>query len=298
VYWDLAASALIGASPSQLEVHLTVADLLVKPRLVEIQIQDQAGHGVPAAVKIQSLQLFQTTGKVSTNATYGLEIPQTNTEGVWKASLPPGNYRVHVTPIVDDTLATRETDLDVSQDALCFCGQVITVARRASLKGDISTISGDPLIGAPIIIEPSQTTSVSFWNRVHALDPLLPRATSAVSDIHGGFQVNLDPGASDVSVRPSDASGFPWLVQPRVLVQFTDAVVDLGSKMLTAPATLEGTLTDPDGKPVASAYIHAWLPVHDATKDTGLTGTVIQIARATTDAQGNYKLVLPSSISQ
>src|SRR5262249_25519018 len=150
------------------------------------------------------------------------------------------------------------------------------------LKGDVATISGGPLVGAPIVVEPSQTAPVSFWNSVHALDPLQPRATSGVSDIAGGFEIRVDPGVSDVSVRPSEASGFPWLVKPRVLVQDKQTTVDLGAQRLPAPAILEGTITDPSGSAVDSAYVHAWLPVQDATKNTGLTGTVIQIAATTT----------------
>lgn len=300
VYWDLLA-ALVGSSPGKPEVHLTVANLVIKPRPVEIQIQDSMTHGVPSEVKVQSLQL---SGEVAANATFGLEIPQTSPEGIWKADLPPGTYRIRVTPLVDNTLATTETDVEIpavdpSQPGDgCFCGHVITVGMRAVLSGNVATMSGAPFVDAPIAFEPSQTTSISFWNSVHALDPLLPRSTSAVSDPSGGFQINVDPGASDFYVRPSDASGFPWLVWPRVTVQVTDVAVDLAQRKLPAPALLEGTFTDPAGLPVANAYVHAWLPVHDPKQNNGLTGTVIQVAATTTDAVGHYKLVLPASISQ
>lgn len=110
--------------------------LKVAPRIVEIQVQDADHHGVAASVKVQSLEL---SGEVAKNATFTLEDGETDPNGFFKTELPPGTYRVRVTPSFDETLAISQKDikipvLDPSKDdpTVCICGQVVTAERRTS----------------------------------------------------------------------------------------------------------------------------------------------------------------------
>lgn len=308
VYWDLFGT-LLGASPEKSPLHLSLDNLVTQPRQVEIEIQDHAGHGVPSSVKIQSSKLL---GDVATNASYGSDVLETNAEGVLKTQLPPGTYRFRVTPqstsgdFQDNTLAITETTLEVPplgpNDAgdQCFCGHVIALTQKATLKGQVSAPTGAPLVKAQVMTEPSQSTSMSFWSIVHALDPLLPDFALTATDHRGSFSLNVDPGgASDISVRPSEESGFPWLVRPRVTPQGMDtgSVVDMALK-LSSPAVFEGTIIDPSQRPVIQANVYAWLPVRDPMAKNGLAGTVIKIGETKTDEAGHYRLLLPASISQ
>jgi hypothetical protein len=308
VYWDLFGT-LLGASPEKSPLHLSLDNLVTRPRQVELEIQDYTGQSVPSLVKIQSSKLL---GDVATNASFGSDVLETNAKGVLKTLLPPGTYRFRVTPQPrsgedrNNTLAITEATLEVpplgpnEAGDQCFCGHVIALTKKAELKGQVSAPTGAPLVSAQVMTEPSQSTSMSFWNIVHALDPLLPDFALTGTDHRGSFSLNVDPGgASDVSVRPSDESGFPWLVRPRVTPQVMDtvSVVDMTLK-LSSPAVFEGTITDPLLRPVTQANVYAWFPVRDPKAKNGLFGTVIKIGETTTDDKGHYRLILPASISQ
>jgi hypothetical protein len=309
VYWDLFGT-LLGASPEKSPLHLSVGNLVTQPRLVELEIQDAFGRGVPASVKIQSSKLL---GDVATNASYGIDVPATNAEGVFKTQLPPGTYRFRVTPKPsgaadqDDTIAITDAIIEVPRPGpnesgdQCFCGHVITLARKAILRGQVFTPKGLPFIAAEIITEPSEFTGRSFWNIVHALDPLLPDSARAVAGSRGSFQLNIDPGAaSDLSVRPTEETGLPWFVSPRVTPPISDKVevVDMGQLKLSFPVVFEGTISDPSLRPVSGANVYAWLPVRESMPKNGLAGTVVKIAETKTDDQGRYRLILPAAISE
>lgn len=307
VYWDLLGA--FGASPDKSNLHLSLADLITTPRTVGIRIRDEHDQGVTASVKIQSTKL---SGDVATNASYGSDVLDTDAEGSLTTQLPPGNYRLRITPKpkntadLDSKLAITDVSLEVTAPTdkdpgdTCSCGHEFVIAQKTALKGRIATLSGEPLINTRILTEPSQVTGASYWNIVHALDPLLPDAASAMSDLSGAFQLDIDPGASsDFSVRPGEGTGFPWLVRPRVTPQLTDTEIVLPALKVSAPVFLEGLVRDPSQRPVGGASIYAWAPVHDATAaGGGLSGTVIKIAEITTDEQGHYELTLPASISQ
>ena len=299
VYWGLFESLKSLSDP---EVHLSVANLKIAPRIVEIQVQDADHNGVAASVRVQSLEL---SGEVAKNAAFAIDDGETDPNGFFKTELPPGTYRVRVTPTFDDALAVSERDIKIpvldpskgDDPSVCICGQVVTAQKRTELSGLVFTPDRRALSSALINTDPSQLTPVSYWSRVHALDAALPRSTSTITDDQGAFRLGVDQGASDLSVRPPDSSGYPWLVHPRVTVQLDDDAVQLDDLVLPSPAVLHGTILDPSGKGAANVVIDAWLPVRDSSVEGGLTGTVIQIGTTTTDADGRYTLLLPASLA-
>jgi hypothetical protein len=298
VYWGLIESL---SSQSTTSVHLSVANLQIDPREVEIRVEDSEGNGVLSSVQIQSVEL---SGDVAKNAAYTIDIPKTDPQGLFKLKLPPGTYQFRATPAVDVSLASGDLTLIVPPldpnvpGNPCFCGRVLQVANKSPVTGTVFTPKGVNLPGASITMSPSEPDAVNYWKRVvHAIDPrpLAPRADIADTDDGGGFAFHIDPGPSDLTVRPTDQSGFPWLVRPRVQVveasgvQFTE---------LTLPnaAILRGTVTDPSGAPARNVTVDGWRPVRN--EGGAAPTTVIQIGSTTTDENGHYTLVLPSSISQ
>lgn len=298
VYWGLIESL---SSQSKAEVHLSVANLQIDPREVEIQVQDPDNNGVPSSIQVQSVKL---SGDVEKNAAYAIDVPQTDLQGVFKVSLPPGTYQFHATPLADPTLATADIDLVVpavgptDKGNPCYCGRVIPVAKKASFSGSVVTPMGDPLSGATISLSPSQPDAVNFWKRVvHAIDPrpLAPRAESSLTSDAGVFDFHVDPGPSDLTVTPADQSGFPWLVRSRVQVLGASGV-QLGDLTLPNAAVLRGTVRDPSAAPAANVVVEGWLPVQNA--DGSPPTTAIQIGATTSDESGHYTLILPASISE
>jgi hypothetical protein len=298
VYWGLIESL---SSQSQTSVHLSVANLQIDPRQVEIQVQDAHHVGVPSSVQVQSVKL---SGAVEKNAAYAVDVAKTDENGLFKLQLPPGTYQFRARPLADASLAIGDLELVVpafgpmeSPDS-CFCGHLIQVAKKAPVSGTVLTPMGSPLTGASITLSPSQPDAVSFWMRVvHAIDPrpLSPRSEIASSGELGAFGFNADPGLSDLTVLPGDQSGYPWLVRPRVSVK-PGLGKQMGDLVLPNSAVLRGTVTDPNGALGANVVVNGWLPVQKA--DRSAPTTVIQIGSTTTDEKGRYTLILPASISE
>ena len=298
VYWGLIEAL---SSQAKAEVHLSVANLQIDPREVEIQVQDPDNKGVLASVQIQSVKL---SGDVQKNAAYAIDVTQTDLQGVFKLSLPPGTYQFRATPLVDPTLATGDIDLIVPplDPAVvgnpCYCGRVIPVAKKVAVSGQVTTPMGEALAGATIALTPSQPDAINFWKRVvHAIDPrpLAPRSEISSADVNGGFGLFVDPGPSDLIVTPADQSGFPWLVRPRVQVHASSGV-QLDTLTLPNTAVLRGIVTDPSGASAANVVVEGWLPVQNA--DGSPPTTMIQIGATTSDENGRYTLILPASISE
>jgi hypothetical protein len=299
VYWGLIESLSL---QSTTQVHLSVANLQIEPREVEIRVQDAHDNGVPSSVQIQSVML--QGGPVATNAAYTIDIPQTDAQGFFKLKLPLGTYQFRATPLDDSNFAVGDLRLEI--DAIdakvpgnpCFCGRVLEVAPKSPVTGTVFTPTGLSLPGASITMSPSQPDAVNYWKRVvHAIDPrpLAPRGEISVTDETGQFAFHVDPGPSDLTVRPLSMSGFPWLVRPRVQVG-ADSGAQFGDLTLPNTAVLRGKVTDPSGAPARNVVVDGWRPVQN--EGGAAPTTVIQIGSTTTDENGEYTLLLPASISQ
>ncbi len=298
IYWGLIESLSL---QSKAEVHLSLANLQIDPRDVEIQVQNPDNKGVLSLVQIQSVTL---SGDVKKNSAYAVDVPQTDLQGVFKLRLPPGTYQFRATPLADRTLATGDIDFVVPPlDPMvsgnpCFCGRIIPLTKKVPVTGSVLTPMGEPLSGATISLSPSQPNAVNFWQRVvQAIDPrpLTPRSEIRSTDDIGGFGFHVDPGPSDLTVTPGDQSGFPWLVRPRVQVQAASGV-QFTNLTLPNPAVLHGSVRDPLLVPAANVVVEGWLPVRNA--DGSPPTTVIQIGATTSDENGHYTLILPASISE
>ena len=298
VYWGLIESL---SSQTTTEVHLSVANLQIDPREVEIRVEDSEGRGVLSSVQIQSVEL---SGDVAKNAAYTVDIPKTDPQGFFKLKLPPGRYQFRATPPLNTNLATGDLDLTVlplDPKVLgnpCFCGRVLQLANKSPVTGTVFTPKGLNLPSASITMSPSQPDAVNYWKRVvNAINPrpLAPRAELSSTDAAGGFAFHVDPGPSDLTVRPTEQSGFPWLVRPRVQVVETTGV-QFTELTLPSPALLRGTVTEPSGAPARNVTVDGWRPVRN--EGGAAPTTAIQIGSTTTDENGHYTLILPASISQ
>lgn len=291
VFWDLAAADLQGKNV----VKLAITDLATTLREVEGHVLDTQELPVIASVTLQSAGL---SGAASQNAAY-MVVVETDANGLFKASVPPGQYRVIATPLNDETKAIAEASWPIGAESLtCFCGQVVTVPDRATLQATVVTPAGGPLLSANVVASPSLPAPITQLSRELGLAPTLPReASTMVTD--GQFSLGVDFGfeAFDVSVQPPPVSGYPWLVRSQLAVQpmGDSGLSSLGTITVANPVVVTGTIRDPFGNVVPDASLRVWLPVKDSS---GVTGTVVQIADTSTDASGRYTLLLPPSIAQ
>lgn len=113
------------------------------------------------------------------------------------------------------------------------------------------------------------------------------RTTLDVWNVDG----DLDTGVYDLVVRVPEASGYPWLVVPRLSVS---GATDAGVLTMAAPVVMTGTLVDPAFASIGRATIRARATVVDRTTRLPV-GSVI-VGETHTLEDGSYRLVLPAKL--
>ncbi|AUX27341.1 hypothetical protein SOCEGT47_079280 [Sorangium cellulosum] len=287
VYWELAALALQGSTGN---LDLSLLPIGAESRRVEGRTLDAEGNPVLAAVRIQSanLEMTQTAGfKLDT---------ETDTNGLFQASLPPGEYVVFAQPLNDTTKAKGEQVLKVPAGDDCYCGQSVLIPEAGTLRGRVRGPAGEPMRGADVFAIPSTGEVSDYLGRVLGPDPLLPRQASGVLR-GGGFSFGTDPGEFDFSVRPTPGSAYPWLVRPRLTVPAVASAVTALDLTVPYPAVLQGVIRDHAGARLGDAMVVAWLLVESETA-RGTVAGVIQIGEARSAPDGSYVLPLPPSTSR
>ncbi|MEO7097661.1 MAG: hypothetical protein ABI175_30650, partial [Polyangiales bacterium] len=108
---------------------------------------------------------------------------------------------------------------------------------------------------------------------------------------------NLDPGTYDVLVRIPEASGYPWLVRPRLDVATPTAEaprVDLQRFSAVAPVIITGKVLDNNGDPVARATVRARAKLFDGDPETTPAVRAVVVGETKSEEDGSYVLVVPS----
>jgi hypothetical protein len=288
VHWSLAALDLDGDG----EVELDLRDLIANPKSLVATVLDPSGAPVSAAtVTVQSVVL---TGDVNQNASFRV-LAESDADGQLSVQLVPGTYAVSLVP-AGGNAATLVTDWIITESTQC-CGKTFQLPKRSRLGGEVLGLDGFGLADAAVFASPSLQEPVSYFSAALQPPPLLPRPTSAVADGSGRFELSVDPGMLDLSVRSDATTGYPWLVVPRLLVQgeATQPSLELGRLGLLAPAVLQGRVSSA-GADVPRATVRAWLPVTTPNEGGGVV-PLVQIGEAVADELGRFVLPVPPRIT-
>lgn len=245
-------------------------------------------------------------------------------DGKLREIVLPGTYHADIVPSGDITRPSAEYAVCVdctvpSQDASAKPGTrtaefhidastVLTfeVPTRVQLTGSAAGFTEDALFTLGTW-EASSSTSLTGFTASGAklltraqtgLVGLIKGRTGKVWNLAGsdGARVaTLDPGIYDLVVRTPEASGYPWIVRPRLEVP-AQSTLDLGTMTSTAPVVFTGVVTDPSGNPIPRATIRArgLVTASDPSKPA-LGGVLVGETRA--DASGRYRLVVPSALT-
>jgi hypothetical protein len=288
VHWSLAALDLDGDG----EVELDLRDLIANPKSLVATVLDPSGAPISAAtVTVQSLAL---TGDVNQNASFRV-LAESDADGQLSVQLVPGTYAVSLVPASGDA-ATLVTEWIITESTQC-CGKTFQLPKRSRLGGEVLGLDGAGLADATVFASPSLQEPVSYFSAALQPPPLLPRPTSTLADGSGRFELSVDPGMLDLSVRSDASTGYPWLVVPRVLVQGEGAQpsVELGRLGLLPPAVLQGRVSSA-GVEVPRATVRAWLPVATPSQE-GAVVPLVQIGETTADELGRFLLPVPPRIT-
>ncbi len=139
----------------------------------------------------------------------------------------------------------------------------------------ISGAAGAPLAGARVefMLTSVRGTSVD----VYGIGGSMVGATP-VTDDSGRFSAELPPGVYSATVVPTEVSGLARYTTPIDLEATDFAVISVPPAGVTF-----GRVLDRDGSPLPGATVEAWTDEGDA----------ILLARSVTDADGEYRLLLP-----
>ncbi len=225
---------------------------------------------------------------------------QTDEGGAYSVLLPPGrNYTVWITPR-DPALARTRKATSVASTPAVQRGRSLAVGVRAHVRGRAVTFDGRPVAGGIVVATPSADRYVDLIARdVETASLSWPRETASAIDEQGRFDLAVDPGEVDITVRPAEGSRFPWQVSLKHPVVQTD--IDLPDLIVAPPLAVPWRLTDDSNNPIPRAIVSAYMLPRDAAQapareaDGALLASRL-VGRALTDGAGRFQLYLPPQL--
>ncbi len=215
----------------------------------------------------------------------------TDDAGRFETLLVSGTYDVVVRPPATEgaaglgVQATRVTLSDAAGEVLE--GQAFELPPRFTWGGTVAAPDGRHVSGASLVA----SARGSYTAGGADLAMLFNRSGATTSDETGAFTLPLDRGLYDLAVKPPAGSGFPWGIVRDLEIGATSGNY-VRELVLEAPVTLGGTLRGPDDRPVEGAEVRAFAVV----EGPDAAPRALEIARATSAADGSYLLLLPARI--
>lgn len=305
------------------KVQVTVPT--AKPALVSglVTAYGKPTVGIDGDVVLRSVKL---DGSVDAKSGHAWSVVKTKViDGKLREIVLPGLYHADITPSADLTRPSSEYAICVdctvpSQDASAKPGtrsaefrvedgMVLTfeVPQRVQIIGGAAGFSADALFTLGTW-EASSSTSLGVFTSSGAklatraqtglVSLLRSRTGDRVWNIAGndGTRIAaLDPGAYDFVVRSPEASGYPWIVRPRLEVP-AQRELDLGTMNATAPVVFTGIVSDRSGAPVPRATIRARALIAASDPKKPALGAVL-VGETRADDAGRYRLVVPSALT-
>ncbi|MEM7138233.1 MAG: hypothetical protein AAF500_16755 [Myxococcota bacterium] len=206
----------------------------------------------------------------------------TATDGGFGVQVFPGIYDVVVTPPDDAENAwapavTQAIIVEGVPDG--NEGTPITLASQTTLTGSCSTFTGDAASGV--------TVAARARSEVGGFQ----RSQETVSAETGEYEMKVDAGLYDLLIKVSDATGFPWLVEPEFVIE-PNAGTQTRDWELPPPVAVRGQVSDADGGIVPSAPIRAYVIIEDNPLASGRLFRAIQVAETVSAEDGTYQLLI------
>lgn len=276
----------------QNKVDLYLRDLDASPVALTATVVGPTGPVAGASVTIQSKAL---TGSTNQNAIYRL-VTSSSATGAISVSLLPGTYAVSVVPNTS-TMGTFFGDWNVTASG-GGNGIGFVLSDQPILQATVLTASGEPAVGAPAVATPSETSSSTYFSQAFQELALTPRQFTGTVNGAAKLALAVDPGTIDFSVQVNAASGFPWVVRPRVVVQeWTEEKkdLDLSELRIPYPVVVEGSVRSASGAS-SLATVRAWVAAGPANSEAA--GALVQIGSTVANESGSFFLPLPPTVTQ
>lgn len=276
------------------------ADVLRLPELVPATLEAVVGYepgseaeGISfldgAAVSFESVRLDapELGGKLS----FRRSVASATTAlgpGSFVVDLLPGTYRVVVTPADRDRASVLLTELTIDPRAAGerIKGQYYRVPLRSLVQGVVYKPSLDPASQAAV-----QALRVAPPVELDSMDVRrFARASRATAGSDGVYALPLDVGFYDLLVQPGEGSGFAWELYPDL--DITGVSLSIYQDLeVHAPVPVGGVVRDAAGLELPFATVRAYVLL-----ESGGVVRARQIAETTTNAAGNYEVLLPGGL--
>ncbi len=229
---------------------------------------------------------------------------QTSGAGQIALKLLPGEYEVRAVP----SSASRAMSISswtVNGDKAFQSGRVIELGPAPRLRGDFwLPASGGPN-GAAVHLTPSAPATLPDALAMTLGDPRpSPRVGVEPVGSDGRFDIAIDPGSFDLTVRPEVRSRFGWYVSSPFVFDEGQGDTELeGALSAPWPVAYRGKVLlggSDVGTPVGGTLIRAFA-YKDAdgqfTNDPAQARTLVQIAETRADEDGKYELLIPATLN-
>jgi hypothetical protein len=210
----------------------------------------------------------------------------TDAEGRYDGYVLPGTYTVAITPGNDVELAVlrEERDLHPLEGQTEILGHVFSMPLRTILGGSVRAPDGMPVRDATVR---AASLGVPLEGLADPLVARLARSSQGLTTATGDFRLELDVGVYDLVVEPPLGSGFAWTVELDYGIGGSTAGLS-DVVQIDAPVVVDADLTWLEGGVIAGAEVRAFAVTH--------SGRAVQVGRATSDAMGHARLLVPASI--
>lgn len=230
---------------------------------------------------------------------------QAEEDGQFDLKLLPGKYEVRAVPSDDSARATSVTEWTVSGDKPFQSGRVIELNRAPRFRGTASLPFGGGASGASLHVVPTapEVLPSTFAMAFGDVPPTLRGAVELLG-ADGWFDVALDPGVFDVTVRPEARSRFGWYVDSRLELTPDQGDYELPEvAAVPLPIAYRGTvwLGGSDvGTPIGGVLIRAYAYLGsdgNFTSEPLEARSLVQVAEALADNDGRYELLIPARLN-
>lgn len=255
---------------------------------------------------------------IGNTSTYSVST-ETDADGGFDVKLLPGTYTVFATPDPSSGFAaTKIEGWSVAPEPASQAGRLVSLGQSRTIRGltESATPERTPIVGATVQAAASPgALNLAAFSNARGQKPFAPRAGNTITDDLGAFEFIADPGTYDISVRPSQDTGFPWLIRPNVEfsgeenrqldLEMPLPVVQAGlAQLAIAAAGPPGTL---EASGLSGALIRVYVyvdadgivndPFEDGSVRTRPGLGVLEVAETRTDDSGFFELLLPSSLN-
>ena len=208
---------------------------------------------------------------------------RTDDNGRYTTILPPGTYKVDVTP-ASARLGLQTFDLIVPRTKL---EKTFLLPPRVTVGGIVRLWNGAPLAFGQVSFVPSGSYRSA---KIRGEITLPPRPVLATIGAAGGYAARLDPGTYDLVVEPAPGGVLPRTVRTGFVVAApidanSAAAATVPDVVVPPPTPIPFLLRDPSSKLLPRALVRAYVRQASET-------AYIEIAATVADDDGSATLFL------